>query len=75
MIRFAIAVLFSIRDPIPGFAPSLMGAMGLFALVGSGLLKSVYIEDSNRLDITPQDVCIKSMCYYAFAGYKRYQEG
>lgn len=52
-----------------------MGAMGLFALVGGGLLKTVYLSDTTQLDITPHDLSTKALCYYTMAGYKKYQEG
>lgn len=42
-----------------------MGAMGLFVLVGTGILKTVFLSFSTRFDITPQDVGIKTMLYYA----------
>lgn len=71
---FVFAVLFSAEEPIPGYAPSLMGALGLFSLVGCGLLKSVYIKDNLHLDITPQDLGIKSLCYYTIKGAQLYQE-
>lgn len=51
-----------------------MGALGLFSLVGCGLLKSVYIKDNLHLDITPQDLGIKSLCYYTIKGAQLYQE-
>lgn len=51
-----------------------MGALGLFALVGSGLLKSVYLKDNLHLDITPQDLGIKSLCYYTIKGSHVYQQ-
>ncbi|EDV99627.1 GH12315 [Drosophila grimshawi] len=68
-------VLFAVRDPLPGYAPSLMGAMGLFSLVGAGLLKTVYIGNTVHLDITPQDMGIKGMIYYTKCGYDAYQQG
>ncbi|KAM8721693.1 hypothetical protein ACLKA7_007549 [Drosophila subpalustris] len=68
-------VLFSVREPLPGYAPSLMGAMGLFSLVGAGLLKTVYIGRDIHLDLTPQDMGIKGLCYYAKAGYEAYRNG
>ncbi|XP_017871242.1 PREDICTED: fatty acyl-CoA reductase 1 [Drosophila arizonae] len=68
-------VLFAVREPLPGFAPSLMGAMGLFSLVGAGLLKTVYIRRSVYLDITPQDMGIIGMIYYTKCGYEAYREG
>lgn len=69
------AVLFAVEDPSPGFSPSLMGAMGLFALVGAGVLKTVYLGRNVRLDITPQDLAIKSILCYAKQGYELYQQG
>ncbi|XP_017034883.1 fatty acyl-CoA reductase wat [Drosophila kikkawai] len=68
-------VLFALDDPSPGFSPSLMGAMGLFAMVGAGVLKSVYLGRDVRLDITPQDLAIKSILCYARHGYLLYQQG
>ncbi|ALC49541.1 CG18031 [Drosophila busckii] len=68
-------VLFSVRDPLPGYAPSLMGAMGLFSLVGAGLLKTVYIGDNIHLDITPQDMGVKALLYYTKCGYEAYRNG
>ncbi|KAI8034311.1 hypothetical protein M5D96_012977 [Drosophila gunungcola] len=57
------------------FSPSLMGAMGLFALVGAGILKTVYLGKDIRLDITPQDIGIKSMLCYTKRGSEIYQRG
>ncbi|XP_033169756.1 fatty acyl-CoA reductase wat [Drosophila mauritiana] len=68
-------VLFAVDDPSPGFSPSLMGAMGLFALVGAGILKTVYLGKDIRLDITPQDIGIKSMLCYTKMGYEIYRQG
>ncbi|XP_043657849.1 fatty acyl-CoA reductase wat [Drosophila teissieri] len=68
-------VLFAVDDPSPGFSPSLMGAMGLFALVGAGILKTVYLGKDIRLDITPQDIGIKSMLWYTKRGYEIYRQG
>ncbi|XP_001355230.2 fatty acyl-CoA reductase wat [Drosophila persimilis] len=68
-------VLFAVDDPSPGFSPSLMGAMGLFALVGAGILKTVYLGKETRLDITPQDVGIKCMLSYTKKGQEKYQKG
>ncbi|XP_060662209.1 fatty acyl-CoA reductase 1 [Drosophila nasuta] len=68
-------LLFAVRDPLPGYAPSLMGAMGLFSLVGAGVLKTVYIRKDVHLDITPQDMGIKALCYYAYAGCEAYRNG
>ncbi|XP_030568242.1 fatty acyl-CoA reductase wat [Drosophila novamexicana] len=68
-------VLFAVSDPLPGYAPSLMGAMGLFSLVGAGLLKTVYIGRDVHLDITPQDMGIKGMIYYTKCGYDAYRQG
>lgn len=67
-------VLFAVDDPSPGFSPSLMGAMGLFALVGAGILKTVYLGRDIRLDITPQDMGIKSMLCYTQKGADLYQQ-
>ncbi|XP_017096210.2 fatty acyl-CoA reductase wat [Drosophila bipectinata] len=67
-------VLFAVDDPSPGFSPSLMGAMGLFALVGAGILKTVYLGRDIRLDITPQDMGIKSMLCYTQKGSDLYQQ-
>ncbi|XP_017054595.1 fatty acyl-CoA reductase wat [Drosophila ficusphila] len=68
-------VLFAVDDPSPGFSPSLMGAMGLFALVGAGILKTVYLGRDIRLDITPQDIGIKSMLWYTKRGAELYRQG
>ncbi|XP_065364722.1 putative fatty acyl-CoA reductase CG8306 [Calliphora vicina] len=57
-------VLFSLDEPEPGFSPALTGAMGLFAVTAAGVLKTIYKSNDIRLDITPQDVGIKSLCYY-----------
>ncbi|EDV45590.1 fatty acyl-CoA reductase wat [Drosophila erecta] len=68
-------VLYAIEEPSPGFAPSLTGAMGLFALVGTGILKTVYLGKDIRLDFTPQDIGIKSMLCYTKWGYDIYRQG
>ncbi|XP_023037073.1 fatty acyl-CoA reductase 1 isoform X3 [Drosophila willistoni] len=67
-------VLFAVNDPSPGFAPSLMGAMGLFSLVGTGILKTVYLGKNIHLDITPQDIGIKSMLCYTQSAYNSYHQ-
>lgn len=74
VIPFVFAVLFSAQEPIPGYAPSLMGAIGLFSLVGAGLVKSVYLREDVHLDITPQDLGIKALCYYTVKGAQLYQQ-
>lgn len=48
--------------------------MGLFALVGAGILKTVYLGRDIRLDITPQDMGIKSMLCYTQKGADLYQQ-
>lgn len=58
--------MFAIEEPEPGFSPSLMGAMGLFAITAAGLMKTIYIAKDTRLDITPQDIGIKGLCYYTY---------
>ncbi|KAM7348538.1 putative fatty acyl-CoA reductase CG8306 isoform 2-T2 [Cochliomyia hominivorax] len=67
-------VLFSIEEPEPGFSPSLMGAMGLFATTAAGLLKVIYIDPDIRLDFTPQDLGIKTLCYYTYKTANLYEE-
>lgn len=61
---YIFVVLFALEEPEPGFAPTLMGAMGLFAVTGAGVLKTIYMDWKTRLDLTPQDLGIKSLCYY-----------
>ncbi|KAM7348539.1 putative fatty acyl-CoA reductase CG8306 [Cochliomyia hominivorax] len=67
-------VLFSIEEPEPGFSPSLMGAMGLFAVTSAGLLKVIYIGRDTRLDLTPQDLGIKTLCYYTYKTANLYKK-
>ncbi|XP_011177536.1 fatty acyl-CoA reductase wat [Zeugodacus cucurbitae] len=67
-------VLHALSDPIPGYPPTLMGAMGLFVLVGAGILKTVFLSKSTRFDITPQDVSIKTMLYYAYRAGTEYAQ-
>ncbi|XP_046803098.1 uncharacterized protein LOC111674798 [Lucilia cuprina] len=67
-------VFFALEQPEPGFSPSLMGVMGLFAVTGAGLLKTIYINKKNRLDITPQDVSVKNMLYYTFKAAQVYEK-
>lgn len=40
--------------------------MGLFVLTGAGLCKTLYIGKHIRLDMTPQDIGIKGLCYYTY---------
>ncbi|XP_020803442.1 fatty acyl-CoA reductase wat [Drosophila serrata] len=68
-------ILFAVEEPSPSFSPSLTGAMGLFALVGAGILKTVYLSKEVHLDITPQDVSIKSILCYTKHAYEIYQQG
>ncbi|XP_067640608.1 fatty acyl-CoA reductase 1 [Eurosta solidaginis] len=65
-------VLQALSDPIPGFPPTMMGALGLFVLVGAGILKTVFMSKALRFDITPQDICIKTMLYYAYRAGREY---
>lgn len=51
-----------------------MGAIGLFSLVGAGLVKSVYLREDVHLDITPQDLGIKALCYYTVKGAQLYPQ-
>lgn len=67
------SVLFSLEEPEPGFSPSLIGAMGMFAVTGCGILKTVYIGKNTRLDLTPQDVGIKTLCYYTMKATNIYK--
>ncbi|XP_017473740.1 PREDICTED: fatty acyl-CoA reductase 1-like [Rhagoletis zephyria] len=67
-------VLQALTDPIPGFPPTMMGAIGLFVLVGAGILKTVFMSYTLRFDITPQDVGIKTMMYYAYRAANEYSE-
>ncbi|XP_050331154.1 fatty acyl-CoA reductase wat [Bactrocera neohumeralis] len=67
-------VLHALSDPIPGYPPTLMGAMGLFVLVGAGILKTVFLSFSTRFDITPQDIGIKTMLYYAARAGNEYAQ-
>ncbi|XP_075158476.1 putative fatty acyl-CoA reductase CG5065 [Haematobia irritans] len=57
-------VVFAIDEPEPGFPTSLTGAMGLFAVSGAGVLKCIYMPKGQRLDMCPQDLCIKTLMYY-----------
>jgi len=68
-------VVQAVREPEPGFPPSLMGALGLFTLAACGLLKSVYVGNDTILDMTPQDICAKLMLYYTIRATKVYNEG
>ncbi|XP_037932388.1 fatty acyl-CoA reductase 1 [Teleopsis dalmanni] len=68
-------VLFSVEEPEPGFSPSLIGAMGVFALVAAGILKTVYINRSIPLDITLQDIGIKVLLYNTVAASRIYEKG
>ncbi|KAM7348536.1 fatty acyl-CoA reductase 1-like isoform 2-T2 [Cochliomyia hominivorax] len=66
-------VLFALEEPEPGFSPSLMGAMGLFAIVAAGLLKTMYAGRNIILDITPQDIGIKTLCYHTYKTVNFYE--
>ncbi|XP_053949561.1 fatty acyl-CoA reductase 1 [Anastrepha ludens] len=67
-------VLHALSDPIPGYPPTMMGAMGLFVLVGAGILKTVFMSKKLRFDITPQDAAIKAMMYYAYSAGSEYNK-
>ncbi|XP_065365043.1 putative fatty acyl-CoA reductase CG8306 [Calliphora vicina] len=67
-------VLFAIEEPEPGFSPSLMGAMGLFAVTAAGIFKTIYIGEDTKLDLTPQDFGIKSLCYYTIKTARFYEK-
>ncbi|TMW40825.1 hypothetical protein DOY81_014096 [Sarcophaga bullata] len=58
-------VLFSLEEPEPGFAPTLMGAMGLFAVTGAGILKTIYMGLNTCLDLTPQDIKVPLLLCHA----------
>ncbi|KAM7348627.1 fatty acyl-CoA reductase in oenocytes [Cochliomyia hominivorax] len=57
-------VFFAMETPEPGFSPSLFGIMGLYAVTGAGLLKTIYVGKNARLDISPLDIAAKNMLYY-----------
>ncbi|XP_075170220.1 putative fatty acyl-CoA reductase CG8306 [Haematobia irritans] len=63
-------VVQALEDPEPGFPTALTGALGLFTLVGAGILKSLYCSQEVRLDICPLDVNTKSLLYYTVRSYK-----
>ncbi|TMW44168.1 hypothetical protein DOY81_010750, partial [Sarcophaga bullata] len=67
-------VFFALEQPEPGFSPSLMGVMGLYAITGAGLLKTIYVDENTRLDITPQDIAVKNMLYFALKASQIYEE-
>ena len=66
-------VLFAVEEPEPGFSPTLVGAMGLFAVAGAGILKTIYINANAKLDATLQDIGIKCLCYYAMKAANLYE--
>lgn len=59
-----VLVLFAAEEPEPGFSAALMGLMGMIAITGAGVLKTFYMSKEVRLDLTPQDVAVKALCYY-----------
>lgn len=63
------------ETPEPGFSPSLFGVMGLYAVTGAGLLKTIHVDKNTRLDISPLDVAVKNMLYYAVKAAKIYETG
>ncbi|TMW43201.1 hypothetical protein DOY81_011718, partial [Sarcophaga bullata] len=65
-------VLFAVEEPEPGFAPTVVGAMGLFAGTGAGILKTIYSKSNVRLDITLHDIGIKCLCFYAMKAVSLY---
>lgn len=69
-----VSVFFALEDPEPGFSRSLMGLMGLGAVTGAGILKTIYIDRKTRLDISPQDVAVKNMLYYAYKASEIYEK-
>ncbi|KAM7348541.1 putative fatty acyl-CoA reductase CG8306 [Cochliomyia hominivorax] len=67
-------VVFALEEPEPGFSPTLMGAMGLFALTQAGLMKTIFIGDNTRLDFTPQDIGTKTLCYFTYKTTNLYEK-
>ncbi|XP_065364811.1 fatty acyl-CoA reductase wat-like [Calliphora vicina] len=67
-------VFFALEQPEPGFSPSLMGVMGLYAVTGAGLLKTIYVDKNNRLDISPQDISVKNMLYFTLKAAQLYEK-
>lgn len=49
------------------------GTIGLFALAGMGLLKSLYIDDKTSLDITLMDISISVLLYQTAKSFKIYK--
>lgn len=67
-------MFFALEQPEPGFSPSLMGVMGLYAVIGAGLLKTIYVDKNNRLDISPQDISVKNMVYFTLKAARAYEK-
>lgn len=65
--------MFAVEEPEPGYSPSLVGAMGIFAVTGAGIIKTIYIGRNVRLDLTPLDFGIKTLCYYTAEAARLYQ--
>ena len=63
----------AIEEPEPGYTSTLTGAMGLIAGAGAGILKVIYISQDCSQDVTPQDLGIKSLCFYAMKSAKIYE--
>ncbi|XP_059223345.1 fatty acyl-CoA reductase 1-like [Stomoxys calcitrans] len=62
--RPAILIM-SAEEPEPGFPTNLTGAVGMFVLTGTGLLKVMNSPKEVFIDFTPQDLAIKSMAFFA----------
>ena len=67
------SVVFALDEPVPGFASTLTGIMGLFAVAGAGVFKTLYASSNSRLDLTPQDLAVKALCYYTMKSAKLYE--
>ena len=67
-------MLFALEEPEPGFAPTLMGAMGLFAVAGAGIIKTIHMGLNTCLDLTPLDLGIKSLCFYTMQAVSLYEK-
>ena len=66
-------MVFALDEPEPGFASTLTGIMGLFAVTGAGVFKTLYAGSNVRLDLTPQDLAIKALCYYTMKSASLYE--
>ncbi|XP_075158474.1 fatty acyl-CoA reductase wat-like [Haematobia irritans] len=70
--RPSIIIMSADEEPEIGFPTKLSAGVGLYVLMGAGLLKVMNSPEDVYIDFAPQDVAIKSMAYYSIKTAKAY---